>query len=77
MLSFKLIKREGDIYHYEVYPNGDVEDKGDIVFNVKTGENIKRVEPKKRWWPSGWIHFFRAASDGHGGFRESGRIGWY
>lgn len=38
MLDFKLIKKEGDLWFYEVYPEGKIEHKSIISFNIVTGE---------------------------------------
>lgn len=46
MLTFKLIGYLNGFYHYEIYPEGKIEDKGWIIFNPNTGETKERVEPK-------------------------------
>ena len=38
MLDFKLIRKDGDIWYYEVYPEGKVEYASIVSFNIKTGE---------------------------------------
>lgn len=38
MLDFKLIRKDGDIWYYEVYPEGKVEHASIVSFNIKTGE---------------------------------------
>lgn len=38
MLDFKLIRKDGDIWYYEVYPEGKIEHASIVSFNIKTGE---------------------------------------
>lgn len=75
MLTFKLIKLEDGYYHYEIYPEGQKENKGWIIFNPKTNSIKEKVEPKSPF--DCMVHFFQGLTDEKGNFKESGMVAWY
>lgn len=75
MLTFKLIGIEDGFYHYEIYPEGKVEDKGWIIFNPETGETKETVKPKSSF--NCIAHFFQGVKDKYGNYKESGMVAWY
>lgn len=75
MLTFKLISYENGFYHYEIYPEDKVEDKGWIIFNPETEEVKERVKPNSPFNCFG--HFFQGLKDEDGRFKEEGLVAWY
>lgn len=75
MLTFKLISYRNGFYHYEIYPEGRIEDKGYIVFNPDTKELKERQEPNSPFDCIG--HFFQGVTDKDGTYKESGIVAWY
>lgn len=75
MLTFKLISIDDGFYHYEIYPENRIENKGTIIFNPKTKEIKKKILPRS---PFDCIsHFFNAVIDENGIFKEAGMSVWF
>lgn len=75
MLTFKLIEIVDGFYHYEIYPEDNVADKGIFVFNPDTKEVKERREPNS---PFNCIsHFLNGMRDENGNLKESGMVAWY
>ena len=75
MLTFKLIGLNDGYYHYEIYPEGKTENKGEIIFNPETGDLKKRIEPKSPFNCLG--HFLNNLRNEGGDFKTSGIVAWY
>lgn len=76
MLTFKLISYIDGFYHYEIYPEGRVQDKGWIVFNPDTGTLKEQVKPSSPF-STIMCHFLSGVKDKNGNFKESGMVAWY
>lgn len=75
MLTFKLISYVDGFYHYEIYPEGKIENKGWIIFNPETKSLKEKVKPKSPF--DCFSHFFQGLKDGNGKFKKSGMVAWY
>lgn len=77
MVEFKLIEKNGNILHYEYYPNGDKEDKGIIIFDFVKKEVIKDKKPKNNVFY--WLgHMIQGIQDKETGeYKEYGTVAWY
>jgi len=75
MLTFKLIEVVDGFYHYEIYPDGKIEDKGVIIFNPETKIVKKRIEPNSPFNCIG--HFTQGVIDESGNYKESGMVAWH
>ena len=77
MVKFKLIEINGDIIHYEYYPEGDKEDKGIFIFNPAKEEIIRHDRPKT-YGNNYYGHFLNGIRDKEtGGFKEKDIVAWY
>lgn len=75
MLTFKLINLENGFYHYEIYPEGNINDKGWIIFNPETKKLKERVSPKG---PFSYInHFLSGVKDKNGNYKKEGVVAWH
>lgn len=75
MVKFKQIYFKDGFYKYEIYPEGDMNDVGVIIFNPDTNEIQNKQIPK-----AGENYFYKAISgltDEKGNFKESGMVAWY
>lgn len=75
MVKFKLISIKDGFYHYEIYPEGDIDDIGIIIFNPETEEVKLKVFPK-----AGSNYLYKAISgfkDKDGNYKKSGMVAWY
>lgn len=75
MLTYKLISFVDGFYHYELYPEGRVEDKGWIIFNPKTGQVKEKSNPNSPFDCIG--HFLQDVKDEEGRFKKAGTVAWY
>lgn len=75
MLKFKLISFIDGFYHYEIYPEGRLEDKGWVIFNPETKELKEKVEPKSSFDCIG--HFLQGVKNKNGQLKETGMVAWY
>ena len=75
MLTFKLIKIVDGFYHYEIYPEGKIEDKGTLIFNPETKTLKEKILPNSPFDCIG--HFLNNIRDENGNYRESGMVAWY
>lgn len=75
MLTFKLIGLENGYYHYEIYPEDKIEDKGILIFNPETKHVKKKIEPKSPFDCIG--HFLQNVRDDNGNFKTQGLAAWY
>jgi hypothetical protein len=71
MLRFKLIGISDGFYHYEIYPEGEIEDKAVFVFNPETNEVKENTVPEKYFG-----HFLQGARDKNGEYKETGMVAW-
>ena len=75
MVKFKLIKIVDGFYHYEIYPEGKMENKGLLVFNPETKEIRTRTNPEGGYdWISKAVN---GLTDENGNYKESGMVAWY
>ena len=75
MLKFKLVSFIDGFYHYEIYPEGKIEDKGWVIFNPETKEIKEKVDPKSPF--DCVVHFLQGMKDKKGNYKESGMVAWY
>ncbi len=75
MLTFKQIEYVDGFYHYEIYPEGEVKDKGILIFNPDTKTLKKKVEPDSPFDCIG--HFLQGVKDENGNYRKEGMTAWY
>lgn len=77
MVKFKLIDIIDGFYHYEIYPEGNISNKGIIIFNPITKQLKERVDPQAPYNDEKWIN--QAVSgfiDSNGRYKESGFVAW-
>ncbi|WP_125767349.1 hypothetical protein [Lapidilactobacillus wuchangensis] len=75
MLTYKLIDIVDGFYHYEIYPEGKVADKGTLIFNPLTKVVKTLIEPNSPFDCLG--HFAQDFVGKNGEFKESGMVAWY
>lgn len=75
MLKYKLISFVDGFYHYELYPEGRVEDKGWIIFNPETRQLKEKNKPNSPFDCIG--HFLQDVKEKDGSFKKSGTVVWY
>ena len=75
MLTFKLIDIANGFYHYEIYPEGKIKDKGILIFNPDTKQIKEKIAPNSPFDCIG--HFLQSVKDENGVYKESGMAAWY
>ncbi len=70
MLTFKLISFVDGFYHYEIYPEGKISNKGWFIFNPKAGIAKEKVAPING--TSDWLGMFLSGiKDKNGNYKKS------
>lgn len=75
MLTFKLISIIDGFYHYEIYPEGDENKKGWVIFNPETKVVKEKVNPKSVF--DCIPKFISGMKDKDGNYKKSGMVAWY
>lgn len=75
MLTFKLIEIVDGFYHYEIYPEDKIEDKGILIFNPVTKELKEKINPNSPFDCIG--HFLQGVKDKDGNYKNTGMVAWY
>ena len=65
MLTFKLISIIDGFYHYEIYPEKNIEKKQILIFNTFDNSNEKYL-----------MQFLQGFTDVSGNFKEEGIVAW-
>lgn len=78
MVTFKLISYIDGFYRYEIYPEGKVEYKGIIEFNLETKVVKERINPPAPYDKYDWIsQATQGFRDKDGNILDSGMVAWY
>lgn len=78
MVKFRLIDVIDGFYYYEIYPEGDVVNRGGVVFNPETNELKKRTNPEAPYDDDKWIgHAISGMKNKDGTLKKSGMVAWY
>ena len=75
MVKFKLISKDGNVYHYEYYPEGKLENKGVFKFDVKNLELLYHKETSNKTF-NYFLKVISRLKDENDEFKQSGMSAW-
>jgi len=74
MLTFKLISIIDGFYHYEIYPEKNIEKKQTLIFNPKSKEvKINTFDNSNKKY---LMQFLQGFTDVSGDFKKEGIVAW-
>lgn len=77
MVEFKLINIDGDVYHYEYYPNGETSKKGSFRYDIKKKDIYDYNEAPYVNGRKFFLMTLRGIRDENNEFKKSGMVAWY
>lgn len=76
MVTFKMIKKYGEVYTYEYFPEDKFEARGEICFDHANKKLIYHHKSKTHS-DNYFVMMTKGLKDSQGDFKKTGMVAWY